>query len=120
MKFCEKCENMYYIKINEETKNLSFYCRNCGNESNAITKEELVFKTQYKDEDKDIKNILNEYSYLDPTLPRMNKIKCVNPECLTNTDAEEEKNREIIYVKYDEVNLNYLYMCSTCKVVWKS
>ena len=32
MKFCEKCENMYYMKVNEENK-LIYVCKNCGNEN---------------------------------------------------------------------------------------
>lgn len=29
-------------------------------------------------------------------------------------------NREIIFMKYDNVNLKYLYMCSTCRTTWKT
>ena len=31
-----------------------------------------------------------------------------------------EVEREIIFIKYDRVNLKYLYMCSTCSTSWKS
>ena len=27
---------------------------------------------------------------------------------------------EIIFIKYDPINLKYLYLCSTCKTTWKS
>ena len=50
MHFCDKCDNMYYIKISEDDeKNLEYYCRNCGNVDNNISKENIcVSKTQYK------------------------------------------------------------------------
>ena len=35
MHFCEKCGNMYYLKIlNEDDDQLLYYCRKCGNNSN--------------------------------------------------------------------------------------
>jgi len=31
MKFCDKCDNMYYIGINpDDTNKLVYYCRNCN------------------------------------------------------------------------------------------
>ena len=29
-------------------------------------------------------------------------------------------NREIVFMKYDNKNLKYLYMCSVCKTTWKT
>ena len=43
MHFCDKCDNMYYININEESSNIYYYCKKCGNiddsilENNSIT-----------------------------------------------------------------------------------
>ena len=28
--------------------------------------------------------------------------------------------REIIFMKYDPINLKYMYICSTCKTTWKN
>ena len=30
MKFCDVCENIYYLKISDEDKSLLYYCRKCG------------------------------------------------------------------------------------------
>ena len=30
-----------------------------------------------------------------------------------------DKAREIIYIRYDDVNIKYVYLCSTCDTVWK-
>ena len=32
MDFCSNCDNMYYIKLeNDECDKIVYYCRNCGN-----------------------------------------------------------------------------------------
>ena len=37
MKFCIKCDNMYYIKLNEDDENsLINYCRKCGHEEQGF------------------------------------------------------------------------------------
>lgn len=118
MKFCKVCNNMYYIKISEDNSNsLFYYCRNCGDED-SDTKDTLVInKSVFKNDEKDFNTFINEYTHLDPTLPRTNLIKCVNDECVTNID--EKTLPEIIYIRYDDVNVLYAYLCSTCKTCWK-
>ena len=32
----------------------------------------------------------------------------------------KKPKREIIFMKYDPINLKYLYICSTCKTTWKN
>ena len=110
---------MYYIRIDSEDSNkLIYYCRNCGNEDGLLTVDNVtVSKTQVKKNEQQFSHIINKYTKLDPTLPRISKILCPNPDCDTNThDAE----REIIYIRYDDVNMKYMYLCSTCDLVWKS
>ena len=55
MKFCNKCNNMYYIRLSnndkektEESNNLVYYCRNCGNNESNIIDTICVSKTQIK------------------------------------------------------------------------
>jgi DNA-directed RNA polymerase subunit M/transcription elongation factor TFIIS len=37
MKFCSECNNMYYIKIDDNDESqLIYYCRNCGHKDNDI------------------------------------------------------------------------------------
>lgn len=119
MHFCNVCNNMYYIRIDSENTNkLIYYCRNCGNEDSLLTVDNVsVSKTQVKKNEQSFSHIINKYTKLDPTLPRLNKILCPNPECDTNTHSTL---REIIYIRYDDINMKYIYMCSTCDNVWKS
>lgn len=119
MHFCNVCSNMYYIRIDSENSNkLIYYCRNCGNEDNLLTVDNVsVSKTQVKKSDQKFSHIINKYTKLDPTLPRVNKILCPNADCDTNTHSAP---REIIYIRYDDINMKYIYLCSTCDKVWKS
>ena len=117
MKFCEVCDNMYYIGISETNGNqLINYCRNCGHkDESASTESVCVLNTQLKKTGQKFNHIINEYTKLDPTLPRINNMKCPSAACKTNT---ENKPCEVIYVRYDDDNLKYLYMCVECDNVW--
>ncbi len=120
MKFCVKCENMYYLGINSEDPNkLSYYCRHCGYVDETITEEGIcILDTKIQKSEQKFSHIINKYTKLDPTLPRIYNMKCPNVECKTNKD--ENLNSEIIYVRYDNNNLKYIYICSTCDTNWLS
>ena len=119
MHFCVQCSNMYYISINpEEPNELVYYCRNCGHTDYTISQKDVtVSKIQLKKSEQEFGHIINKYTKLDPTLPRMSDILCPNGACLTNIDNVP---REIIYIRYDDVNMKYVYLCSTCDTVWKT
>ena len=115
MRFCENCDNMYYIKTTESNDKLMNYCRNCGHESTTI-ENFSVLKNVLSQSGSDSTGAINKYTKLDPTLPRVNNIKCPNSECITNKDG---KMPEIIYIRYDEKNIKFIYLCSDCDTTWK-
>lgn len=119
MHFCNNCQNMYYIRINEDNPNkLVYYCRHCGNEDSTLAVDNIsVSKLQIKKSEQSFNHIINKYTKLDPTLPRISTILCPNQDCETNTKNTE---REIIYIRYDDTNMKYIYLCSTCDTVWKA
>jgi DNA-directed RNA polymerase subunit M/transcription elongation factor TFIIS len=119
MHFCSNCNNMYYIRINSENVNkLVYYCRQCGNEDNLLTTDNVcVSKTNIEKSEQSFNYIINKYTKYDPTLPRINKILCPNSDCTTNT---KDTPREIIYIRYDDTNMKYVYLCSTCDTVWNT
>lgn len=119
MNFCDNCDNMYYIKLNSEDPNkLVYYCRNCGNEDSNITTDNIcVLKTNIKKKEQTFNHIINKYTKLDPTLPRVNNVLCPNTTCETNI---KETPKEIIYIRYDDTNIKYVYLCSHCDTIWKS
>ena len=87
MHFCINCQNMYYLKIREEDggNTLNYYCRNCGHEDATLTAESIcVSETQLRRSEQKFTHMINEYTKFDPTLPRINTIKCPNQECISN------------------------------------
>jgi DNA-directed RNA polymerase subunit M/transcription elongation factor TFIIS len=119
MKFCKNCSNMYYIGVDATDSNkLTYYCRFCKHKDETITEESIcVLDTQFKRGEQKFNHIINKYTKLDPTLPRIYNIKCPNSECKTNVS---DKQAEIIYLRYDDNNLKYLYICSDCDTTWKT
>jgi DNA-directed RNA polymerase subunit M/transcription elongation factor TFIIS len=133
MKFCEKCDNMYYIGLNaSDTNKLTYYCRYCGNVDETIADSgECVLNTQFK-KTENFHHIINEYTKLDPTLPRMHNIQCPNVECNSNSSSASASNAsnasasnaskktpsEVIYIRYDDDNMKYLYLCAVCDTKW--
>ena len=173
---------MYYLKISEkegEENDLIYYCRNCGQENRSIIAENVcVSETQLRRSEQKFTHMVNEYTKFDPTLPRINTIKCPNQECSSNTLAggggtikltpaqkekmkkrksllaaaaasattttttsaaaasatttttsaatasatteEKEEEREVIYLRYDDINMKYIYLCVYCDTIWKT
>jgi DNA-directed RNA polymerase subunit M/transcription elongation factor TFIIS len=117
MHFCEKCGNMYYLQLNEADNNqLNYYCRNCGNKDEKLvtnTDNIYVSKTNIKRE-MNYKNSINKFTKLDPTLPRIHNIDCPNQEC------NNEGKKEILYIRYDDENMKFVYLCGICDTVWNT
>jgi len=120
MHFCSKCENMYYIRIDaNNTNKLIYYCRKCGTEDELFDIDNVtIVKTEIKKSEDSFSHIINKYTKLDPTLPRTDKVLCPNKDCETN--IEKDSKREIIYIRYNDTEMKYVYMCSTCDTVWKT
>ena len=101
----------------EESNNLVYYCRNCGNNESNIIETICVSKTQIKRLEEKMISGINEFTKLDPTLPRVNNIPCPNLKCTTNSETNPE-DKEVIYLKYDQKNMDYIYMCCRCQQSW--
>jgi aspartate carbamoyltransferase regulatory subunit len=111
---------MFYIRIDEQNpNNLNYYCRQCGNSEANLENNLCIIDTNMKETETSFDYIVNEFTKLDPTLPRINNILCPNDDCVTNTHEGSNK-REIIYIRYNNVDMKYLYLCSTCDNIWKS
>jgi DNA-directed RNA polymerase subunit M/transcription elongation factor TFIIS len=122
MDFCSTCDNMYYIKLeNEECDNIIYYCKNCGNVDNELlnTSKCIIKENINKTEDK-FNIYVNKYTKLDITLPRINYIKCPNDNCDSNVEKFDNANKEIIYIRSDDINMKYIYLCTHCDYIWKT
>lgn len=118
MHFCNVCDNMYYLKIGEDANKLIYYCRHCGNEDTSLNKDNVcVSKTQIKRSEEKYIHVINEYTKKDPTLPRIKTIRCPNQACPSNT---KEADNEVLYIRYDDINIKYIYMCAHCDTTWKT
>jgi hypothetical protein len=98
-------------------KDLMYYCKNCdnkviqqkGNGSICVIDDNKIDDvTKYS-------QYINKNIKYDPTLPRVNNIQCVNESC-----TGKGKPNEVIYLKYDFVNMKYLYYCCHCEQFWKA
>ena len=64
------------------------------------------------------KILLNEFTRRDPRLPHIKKdVKCPDPACDSNHGKAEP---DVIYIKYDAINMLYLYICDICGHQWRS
>ncbi len=117
MKFCSLCDDMMYVAITPE-KDLLYYCKNCDNK--IVQKKEegsvCVIDDNKIDDVTKYSQYMNKYIKYDATLPRVNNIQCVNEKC-TKTPSHDN---EVIYIKYDFVNMKYLYFCCHCEHFWKA
>ena len=115
MKFCPKCEN--YLYMDTKSGALLRVCRTCGYSEND-TQGGLAMETVVQERSSEgYKILLNEFTRQDPTLPHVVTIKCPRTSCTTNTGG---KTRDVIYIKYDAVNMKYLYICNVCGEQWRS
>lgn len=115
MNFCINCDNLLYYRLqNKDTNNLLFYCRNCGYEEEPKEKNICISKIKNNTTKKHTQ-FINEYTKFDPTLPRINTIPCVNSDCKFH---KTKVNREIIFIRYDEDNMKYVYLCPECNSNW--
>lgn len=122
MHFCLNCNNMYYIKLEDDDCNkIIYYCRNCGNtNSDLLNVGQCLLKENISKNENKFNISINKYTKLDNTLPRVNNIRCPNKNCLSNDNDFSTNEREIIYIRYNEQNMKYLYLCSHCDHSWNT
>ncbi len=116
MKFCPICENVYFIKVNEN-KDMVYFCRSCGNEDVQERQNGsiCIIDDDKVDDTTKYSIFVNKYLKYDPTLPRVNNIICTNPKCNRPKDTPSE----VIYLKYDHINMKYMYHCCHCEHFWR-
>jgi hypothetical protein len=114
---------MYYHQI-DETNSLKFFCRYCGKVDTDLTNSDFtVSKIQIKKNSQTFNHIINPYTKYDPTLERRTDILCPNASCKTNkAGSKDGKNskREVVYIRYDDTNMKYVFTCCVCDTIWNS
>ena len=114
--FCKNCDNILYLYKESDGDDLYYCCKAC---SNQVKIEEKMKKVYTNTNDTvDISESINSNTYIthDITIPSIQNnpnIKCQNVSC----PGEETL---IKFIKYDEVNMKYIYICSHCGYKWKN
>lgn len=117
MRFCEVCNNMLYVTIDivDEKKRLVHYCKTCGHRDIDMSNKSMLVLDDNKVSDTVKYNqYVNKFIKHDPCLPRVKNITCPHDKCTKAEDAENE----VIYIKYDAINMKYVYYCCHCDHYW--
>ena len=110
---------MYYIIVDEnDTNQLCLYCRQCGHRD-TVQENILVIHTHKTSTNIKRTFYINKYTKLDPTLPRIYSLPCPNETCTTHA-KENAAARDVLYIRYDEDGLKYVYLCCVCDTVWNT
>ena len=64
-----------------------------------------------------ISNSINAYTKYDPTLPHVHYVSFYNKECISNRE-DNGKQSDVIYIRYNDNDMKYLYMCVYCDKVF--
>ena len=119
MNFCIKCNNMYYLSVPKDDDTLVYSCKNCGHTDTALSATNTNILNSHLSTNPMNANI-NEYTKYDPTLPQIDTIDCPNSECLSNSNnKEEKKKKKILYMRYDDAAMKYVYLCCVCDETWR-
>ena len=146
MQFCPACDNKLHMEIGQLesppaapdafSMPLTLYCKHCPYRKS-------MDKTQHKDDAPGgtsadashvfdpcmyrsnyssnhslyYENVVNQYTFDDPTLPVLSDGKCINAQCVCNTQAGTV-DPEIMYVRYNDQDLKFLYLCRHCRQCW--
>jgi ribA/ribD-fused uncharacterized protein len=119
IRFCPVCRYYLYVEANTgQTESLYRFCRNCGyrkeDEHGGVVTEMAIQEKAAEG----YKILLNEFTRRDPRLPHIkNDVKCPDPACDSNHGKADP---DVIYIKYDPINMLYLYICDICGHQWRS
>jgi hypothetical protein len=119
--FCNGCENVLTIYADKAQK-LYLGCKICNERVDYDMEETIGGKCVYRNEfNKDYSEIItNKYINFDNTLPIIegnDNIKCHNEKCIS---IIENKPCNLTYIKYNEKDLKYKYLCKFCGFEWKN
>tara|TARA_Y100000389_G_scaffold203424_1_gene251822 strand:+ start:6603 stop:6962 length:360 start_codon:yes stop_codon:yes gene_type:complete len=113
--FCKDCDNLLYLYKSDDSDDLYNCCKACGSKEKVEDKVKLVYTTDKGSED--ICESINNNMYIshDITLPNIignPNIKCHNKDC--------DSSKGIRYIKYDDINMKFIYICNNCGNKWKN
>jgi DNA-directed RNA polymerase subunit M/transcription elongation factor TFIIS len=121
MKFCPNCKNLFYLSLSETDENkLQYYCRNCQTQDTTESIHVVHHDAQHE---KNFNFVVNEFTIRDPTLPHLYNMKCPFENCPTNVPEKGKtglKKTDVVYLRFDDENMSYVYICTVCQTKWKN
>ena len=141
---------MYYIRLTDTNGIVYYCRNCGHEDDTITIDNAVVSHTSLKSGNQQYAHVVNKYTKFDPTLPRISTILCPNTECPCNRNhnatqyadraaivgtAEEEtaslasgagaapeasEPREVIYLRYDDINMKYIYLCAVCNTIWNT
>ncbi len=117
--FCKQCHNMTFIHLDDDDK-LIHACKICGETEEFKGENNCIYSSNFNDFD--VSLIINQNKYIthDNTLPTIQgnvNMKCPNTDCTTNT---KDVKTSFKYIKYNEDDMKYIYICETCGQKWNN
>jgi DNA-directed RNA polymerase subunit M/transcription elongation factor TFIIS len=114
--FCENCDNILYLYKESDGDELYYCCKSCSNKVKIQDKMKQVYTNT--NDTVDISESINSNPYIThditiPTIQNNSNIKCQNVDC----PGEETS---IKFIKYDDINMKYIYICNHCGHKWKN
>ena len=114
--FCENCDNILYLYKESDGDELYYCCKSCSNQVKIQDKMKQVYTNT--NDTVDISESINSNPYIThditiPTIQNNSNIKCQNVDC----PGEETS---IKFIKYDDINMKYIYICNHCGHKWKN
>jgi DNA-directed RNA polymerase subunit M/transcription elongation factor TFIIS len=118
---CPKCQNYMKLMPNSEVEeplpgDLERMCVTCGYKQ--AEKKGLVMEVIINEKESDAyKLYVNEHTKDDARYPHVTTLKCPTPSCPSHQPGGKS---DVVYIKYDAVNLKFLYICTQCNTQWRS
>ena len=118
MNFCDVCDNLLSLAKSKNDGEIKYICRSCKKEFPCDQESNTcVYKKNYGGNvDIYYEMFVNKYTKYDPSLPHVTNMPCANNECLSNKNASVDP--DIIYIRYDESKMKYIYLCCICDKAW--
>ena len=123
MQFCPTCDNKLNMRTaqHEDTGvcKVFLYCKNCTYSralDHQVADGMCMYRSNYsKDHPLYFRSLVNKFTPYDRTLPRSIDIPCPNGTCASHQLQDGDAPNEVVYIRYDDENVRYLYMCCCCK-----
>lgn len=128
MQFCPTCDNKLNMRTAQDKDTgvckVFLYCKNCTYSralDHTVADGMCMYRSNYsKDHPLYFRSLVNKFTPYDRTLPRSIDVPCPKEGCTSHQLQDGDAPNEVVYIRYDDENVRYLYMCCCCKTCWRT